>query len=72
MDLGEAAVKLKINITVCTYGRHDVRAAVIIVTNTGLLCVIMSSLYVEKLTRLKTKFSLRVISLFHQKMKVEN
>lgn len=73
MDSGEVDMKLKINVTVCTRtcGRYDVYATVTIEANTGLLCVIMPSLYVERLTRLKAKFSLRVISLFHQ-VEVEN
>jgi hypothetical protein len=60
-------VEFKFNVMLCTCGRDGVHAIVTILANSGLLCAIMPSLYVQKLSRLKEKFSLRVISLFHQK-----
>jgi hypothetical protein len=68
----EAVVELKLNVTVYTCGRNDVHVTLKIAANTGLLCVIRPSLYVEQLTRLKANFPLYVISQFYQQMKVEN
>jgi hypothetical protein len=50
MDPGEVVMRLKINVRFRICRRDDMVASVAIEADTGLVCVIMSSLYVEKLT----------------------